>query len=80
MASNPARISPKSNGQVAELTKFRDSQRKQLKEIKQKIKEAGPSAGGFRLEKLKIQDRLNQLNRDLARVGANTAVRRSKKS
>jgi len=78
-ASNPARISPKTNGRVAELTRFRNSHRKQLKEINQKIKEAGPNAGGLRLQKLKIQDRLNQLNTDLARVGATTAVRRTKK-
>jgi hypothetical protein len=78
--TKPAGVSPKTNGQVAELTRFRDSQRKQLKEIKQKIKEAGPRAGGLRLEKLKIQDRLNQLNKDLVRSNATTAVRRTKKS
>jgi hypothetical protein len=78
-AVKPARVSPKTNGRVAELTKFRDSQRKQLKEINQKIKDAGPLAGGLRLEKLKIRDRLNQLNSDLVRAGATTAVRRTKK-
>lgn len=80
--SNPLSNSPKTNGQIADLTKFRNSQRTQLKEINRKIKEAGPQAGGLRLQKLKIQDRLNQLNSDLVRAGATTAVRgrRTKKS
>ena len=68
--------SPKTNGRIADLTKFRNSQRTQLKEINRKIKEAGPQAGGLRLQKLKIQDRLNQLNSDLVRANATTAVRK----
>ena len=70
------KASPKTNGHVAQLTASRNSLRSQLKEVRQKIKDAGPSAGGLRLEKLKIQDRLNQINRDLVRVNATTAVRR----
>jgi hypothetical protein len=74
--AKPPSNSPKTNGRVADLTKFRNFQRTQLKEINRKIKEAGPQAGGLRLQKLKIQDRLNQLNSDLVRAGATTAVRR----
>jgi hypothetical protein len=70
--------SPKTDGRVFQLTQFRDSQRKRLREIRRQIKEAGPSAGGLRLEKLKIESRLNDLNTELIKVGATTSVRRRK--
>jgi len=77
-ANSKPRPSPKTDGRVFQLTQFRDSQRKQLREIRRQIKEAGPSAGGLRLEKLKIESRLNDLNTELIKVGATTSVRRRK--
>lgn len=70
------RPSPKTDGHAWQLTQNRNSMRKQLQEVRRQIKEAGPFAGGLRLKKLQIQGRLNQLNTDLALIGATTAVRR----
>jgi hypothetical protein len=47
-------------GRSAVLSKQKDSLNKQLKTVNAKIKEAGPSAGAYRLEKLQIQSRLSE--------------------
>ena len=47
-------------GRSAVLQKQKDSQNKQLREINAKIKEAGPSAGALRLQKLQVQSRLSE--------------------
>jgi hypothetical protein len=77
----PAAAKPPANSQAAnkiELAKGRasvmqkqkDSQNKQLKEINAKIKEAGPNAGGLRLQKLQIQSRLQEARSNLAQAKA----------
>lgn len=53
-------------GRSEVLTNQRDSLNKQLKDINQKIKDAGPNAGAYRLQKLQIQDRLQSTRRSLA--------------
>lgn len=47
-------------GRSAVLGKQKDSLNKQLREVNAKIKEAGPSAGAYRLQKLQIQSRLSE--------------------
>lgn len=62
-----------SKGRASVLSQQKSALNKQLKQISTQIKEAGPSAGGLRLQKLQIQDRLNQTRRDLS--AAQSAVR-----
>jgi hypothetical protein len=45
-------------------------QNQQLREINTKIKEAGPNAGAYRLEKLKIQNRLQETRSNLGQAQA----------
>jgi hypothetical protein len=47
-------------GRSAVLSKQKDSLNKQLKAVNAQIKEAGPSAAAYRLEKLQIQSRLSE--------------------
>jgi hypothetical protein len=53
-------------GRTKVLTQSKNALNQQLKSINAQIKQAGPSAGGLRLQKLQIQDRLSQLRRDIA--------------
>lgn len=53
-------------GRTKVLTQSKNALNQQLKAINAQIKQAGPSAGGLRLQKLQIQDRLSQLRRDIA--------------
>lgn len=57
-------------GRASVMQKQKDSQNKQLKEINAKIKEAGPNAGGLRLQKLQIQSRLQEARSNLAQAKA----------
>lgn len=52
-------------GRTAVLTQSKNALNQQLKSLNAQIKAAGPSAGGLRLQKLQIQDRLAQLRRDI---------------
>lgn len=52
-------------GRSAVLGKQKDSLNKQLREVNAKIKEAGPSAGAYRLQKLQIQSRLSETRSSL---------------
>lgn len=52
-------------GRSAVLGKQKDSLNKQLREVNAKIKEAGPSAGAYRLQKLQIQSKLSEARRNL---------------
>ena len=47
-------------GRASVMQKQKAIQNKRLKEINAKIKEAGPNAGAYRLEKLQIQSRLQE--------------------
>lgn len=47
-------------GRSAVLSKQKDSLNKQLKAVNAQIKEAGPNAGAYRLQKLQIQSRLSE--------------------
>jgi hypothetical protein len=57
-------------GRASVMQKQKDIQNKQLKEINAKIKEAGPNAGGLRLQKLQIQSRLQETRGNLAQAKA----------
>jgi hypothetical protein len=57
-------------GRASVMQRQKDSQNKQLKEINAKIKEAGPNAGGLRLQKLQIQSRLQEARSNLAQAKA----------
>ena len=52
-------------GRTAVLTQSKNALNQQLKSLNAQIKAAGPSAGGLRLQKLQIQDRLAQVRRDI---------------
>lgn len=52
-------------GRSAVLGKQKDSLNKQLRQVNAKIKEAGPSAGAYRLQKLQIQTRLSETRSSL---------------
>lgn len=58
------------SGRAEMLGKQKASLNKQVKELNAKIKEAGPNAGAYRLEKLKVQDRLQSTRRELAKSTA----------
>jgi hypothetical protein len=60
-------------GRAAVMTQTKNSLNKQLRDVNAKIKEAGPSAGAYRLEKLKIQSRLQEARSNLQQ--AKTAAR-----
>ncbi|MFZ9759677.1 MAG: hypothetical protein ACO3CJ_09535 [Burkholderiaceae bacterium] len=53
-------------GRSAVLGAQKASLNKQLREVNAKIKDAGPNAGAYRLEKLKIQSRLTDTRRSLS--------------
>jgi hypothetical protein len=57
-------------GRASVMQKQKDNQNKQLREINAKIKEAGPNAGGLRLQKLQIQSRLQEARDNLAQAKA----------
>ena len=57
-------------GRASVMQKQKDIQNKRLKEINAKIKEAGPNAGGLRLQKLQIQSRLQEARSNLAQAKA----------
>ena len=48
----------------------KDIQNQKLREINAKIKEAGPNAGAYRLEKLQIQSRLQEIRSNLGQAQA----------
>lgn len=54
-------------GRSAVLGKQKDSLNKQLREVNAKIKEAGPNAGAYRLQKLQIQSRLSETRSSLGK-------------
>lgn len=62
LAANKMEIA---KGRSAVLGKQKDSLNKQLREVNAKIKEAGPSAGAYRLQKLQIQSRLSETRSSL---------------
>lgn len=53
-------------GRSSVLTQQKTALNKQLKQVNSQIKEAGPNAGGLRLQKLQIQDRLQSTRRSLS--------------
>ena len=57
-------------GRAAVMAKAKGSLNKQLRDVNAKIKEAGPSAGAYRLEKLKIQGRLQEARGNLSQAKA----------
>ena len=57
-------------GRASVMQKQKAIQNKRLKEINAKIKEAGPNAGGLRLQKLQIQSRLQEARSSLAQAQA----------
>jgi len=59
-------------GRSAVLTKQKDSLNKQLKAVNVQIKEAGPNAGAYRLQKLQIQSRLSETRLSLSQAKAAT--------
>jgi hypothetical protein len=54
-AGNIASRQPKT-GRDIQMAQIRKVQNQKLRDLNRRIKEAGPSAGGLRLEKLKLQD------------------------
>lgn len=57
-------------GRASVMQQQKAIQNKRLKEINAKIKEAGPNAGGLRLQKLQIQSRLQEARSSLAQAQA----------
>lgn len=57
-------------GRASVMQGRKDAQNKQLKEINAKIKEAGPNAGAYRLQKLQIQNRLQETRSNLGQAQA----------
>ena len=57
-------------GRVEQLTLAKRSIDKQIRQINQQIRDAGPSAGPYRLEKLKLQDRSQTLARQIRAASA----------
>lgn len=57
-------------GRSAVLGKQKDSLNKQLKAVNAQIKEAGPNAGAYRLQKLQIQSRLSETRLSLSQSKA----------
>lgn len=52
-------------GRVEQLTQAKRSIDKQLRQVNQQIRDAGPSAGAYRLQKLQLQDRSQTLARQI---------------
>lgn len=57
-------------GRSAVLGQQKSALNKQLKQVNSQIKGAGTNSGGLRLQKLQVQDRLNQTRADLAKSKA----------
>ena len=57
-------------GRASVMQDRKDAQNQQLREINAKIREAGPNAGAYRLQKLQIQSRLQETRGSLGQAQA----------
>ena len=57
-------------GRASVMQGRKDAQNQRLREVNAKIKEAGPNAGAYRLEKLQIQNRLQETRSNLGQAQA----------